>query len=299
MAGLGKTTVIHVAKYLDGNDRLCHHDCLFCMERMEPGNSNELLPTIQEIDNALLNYSNSRNGISKIYIAGGEPTLRKDFTEIVKTVKKYCDNIVLSTNCDYDDQDEMINTIHRLGIRQIATSIHSYLPSTHDKLTGIDGSFEKTMCAIRRFNEVGIAVTVNSVMNAFNVKEMKDIVKCFSLEKLKIKKLTLTHYIAHGYAYYHKELRFNVDEYSSDVGAAISCIPDVEYEVTFRDFPICIDFRLKGYTENVENIDIIDLNAITMDVRGEKAPAFRKEKCYRCNWFDECPHYLMSNYGEE
>ena len=57
MAEFGNTVVIHVAKYLDGNDRLCHHDCLFCMERMEPGNSNEFLPTIQEIDKALLNYS--------------------------------------------------------------------------------------------------------------------------------------------------------------------------------------------------------------------------------------------------
>lgn len=298
MTGLGKTTGIHVAKYLDGNDRLCHHDCLFCMERMEPGDSNELLPTIQEIDNALLNYSTSRNGISKIYIAGGEPTLRKDFTEIVKTVKKYCDNIVLSTSCDYDDPDEMINAIQMLGIRQIATSVHSNLPSTHDKLTGIEGSFEKTMYAIRRFNEVGIAVTVNAVVNALNVKEMKDIVKCFSLKKMKIEKLTLTHYMNHGNAYYHKELRFDVDECSLDVGAAISCIPDVEYEVTFRDFPICIDPRLEGCMENVENIDIIDLNVSTMGVVGEKAPAFTKEKCHCCNWFDECPHYLMANYGE-
>ena len=25
-----------VSKYLDGLDRKCNHDCLFCIERMEP-----------------------------------------------------------------------------------------------------------------------------------------------------------------------------------------------------------------------------------------------------------------------
>lgn len=299
MAELGNTVVIHVAKYLDGNDRLCHHDCLFCMERMEPGNSNEFLPTIQEIDKALLNYSDRRNIISKIYIAGGEPTLRKDFDEIVITVKKYCDNIVLSTSCDYDNQDEMVEVIRSLGIKQVATSLHSHLPSIHDKLTGTEGSFERTMSSIKKLIDVGISVTVNSVINAYNVTEMQDIVECFSLRQLKIEKLTLTHYMNHGNAYYHKDLKFDVDECSEEIGAAISSVSNVDYDVTFRDFPICADSRLEWHMENVEYIDIIDLNTEFLEVVGEQAPSFTKEKCCHCDWFDKCPHYLMANYGEE
>lgn len=299
MIELGKTVVVHVAKYLDGNDRLCHHDCLFCMERMEPGDSNELLPAIQDIDNALSTYTIGRNKINKIYIAGGEPTLRKDFEELVQTVRTYCSNMVLSTSCDFENPDEMIKVIGLLGIKNVATSIHSHLPSVHDRLTGMKGSYERTISSIRKLIDAGVSVTVNSVINAYNIYEMQDIVECFHLKKLRIDKLTLTHYMNHGNAFYHKELRFNVDECAESIGRAITSIANVDYAVTFRDFPICLDSRLECFLENVECIDIINLNSDTLDVVGEKAPAFTKEKCVHCDWFDKCPHYLMANYGEE
>lgn len=299
MIELGKTVVVHVAKYLDGNDRLCHHDCLFCMERMEPGGSNELLPAIQDIDNALSTYTIGRNKINKIYIAGGEPTLRKDFEELVQTVRTYCSNMVLSTSCDFENPDEMIKVIGLLGIKNVATSIHSHLPSVHDRLTGMKGSYERTISSIRKLIDAGVSVTVNSVINAYNIYEMQDIVECFHLKKLRIDKLTLTHYMNHGNAFYHKELRFNVDECAESIGRAITSIANVDYAVTFRDFPICLDSRLECFLENVECIDIINLNPDTLDVVGEKAPAFTKEKCVYCDWFDKCSHYLMANYGEE
>ena len=295
----GTTIVIHVAKYLDGNDRLCHHNCLFCMEQMEPGDSNKLLPTIEEIDYALLNYSANQKNISTVYIAGGEPTLRKDLGKIVRTVRKYCDNIILSTSCDYDDPDSIIDVIKSLGIKQVATSIHSHLSSIHDKLTGIGGSFERTVSSIRKLIDEGICVTVNAVINSYNIHGMKDIVEFFTLQKLKIEKLTLTHYINHGNAYYHKDLKFDIDQCYIDVSAAISCIKKVNYNVSFRDFPLCVDLRIKDYMEHVAYIDIIDLNINDLEVVSEKAPTFIKEKCHDCNWFNDCPHYLMANYGEE
>ena len=107
MKNQGSVAVIHVAKYLDSNDRLCGHNCLFCMEQMEPGCSNEQLPTLETIDAAITHYCKSHGKISKLYIAGGEPTLRGDFSELVALVRQHCQTIVLSTNCDYADENEM------------------------------------------------------------------------------------------------------------------------------------------------------------------------------------------------
>lgn len=298
MMDIGKIAVIHVAKYLDGNDRLCHHDCMFCMERMEPGDSDEKLPSIEEVDRSLFQYTSERN-LSKIYIAGGEPTLREDFGLIVQTVQKYCRNIILSTSCDFENNVDMLDSIKQLGIKHVATSVHSHLPSIHDRLTGVEGSFEKTISAIRDLIDMGISITVNAVINSYNVCEMRDIVEFFEKERLQIDKLTLTHYMNHGNAYYHQELKFNVDEYSEYVSDAITKAAEVDYMVTFRNFPICLDYRLAEVCEGVECIDIIDLNAEMLDVMDEKAPAFTKDKCHECEWFTKCPHYLMSNYGEE
>lgn len=298
MGSQDRVAVVHVGKYLDGNDRLCHHDCLFCMERMEPGNSNEQLPSVADIACAVQHYSEMKGAISQIYVAGGEPTLRKDFAEIIRIIQPYCHNIVLSTGCDYDNEDAMVYDIVELGIRNIATSIHSHSAATHDRLTGCPGSFDRTMSAIKKFIDAGVSVTVNSVINSFNVPEMNKIVRCFKEAKLKIEKLTLTHYMHHGNAYYHDELRFNADECSEILGSAVSAAEQVDYVVTFRDFPLCLDDRLALRQEVVENIDIINLKMAAMEIVGEKAPSFTKKKCCQCNWFDKCPHYLTANYGE-
>ena len=290
--------VIHVAKYLDGNDRLCNHNCLFCMERMNPDCSNEILPSTIEVENALKKYLSFNDGISCIYVAGGEPTLRLDFDEIIKIANKYCDSIILSTCCDFQNSEFMINKINELGIKRVATSIHSCSPRLHDWLTGSVDSFKRTILNIKKLLELGISVTINSVINRFNIGEIEEIVRSFDKLHIGISKLTLTHYIHHGNAYYHNELKFNIDQYRDNIDKAIKAVGEVNYPVTFRDFPFCIDNRLAFLKENVENVEIIGFDSSSTTI-SEKAPSYIKDKCFQCVWYNECPKYLKANYGEE
>ena len=162
-----ETAVLHVAKYMDGKDRLCKHDCLFCMERMEPQQSNEELPSVQNIEVALKRFFDNDVIFSRIYIAGGEPTLRDDLPELIELVRRYCSEIILSSACDYENPDKVIRKILALRIKRIATSIHGCIEKTHDYLTRSPGSFQRTLDNIRVFLNAGVSVTVNSVINAF------------------------------------------------------------------------------------------------------------------------------------
>lgn len=298
MKDCDSVAVIHVAKYLDGNDRLCCHNCLFCMEQMEPGCSSEQLPSMKNIDTAITRYREINGKISKLYIAGGEPTLRDDFSELIELVKPYCQNLVLSTNCDYFNEDKTIQKILDSGIRNVSTSVHGALSATHDYLTGKAGSFYNTMSAMKKLMVEGVAVTVNVVVNALNVREMPEIVSMFQKKNLGIKKLTFTHYIHHGNAYYHKDLWFNVDNCTSIIAESVKAAHYVNYEVTFRDFPLCLNSFLVAHQEVVKDINIIGLHPKSMDVRREKAPSFVRDKCWGCPLFDACPKYLAANYGE-
>lgn len=49
-----RNVVVYVAKYLNNVGRLCRHNCLFCMECMDPGISDGELPSIQMIKDAFL-----------------------------------------------------------------------------------------------------------------------------------------------------------------------------------------------------------------------------------------------------
>lgn len=299
MSNRENIAVIHVAKYLDGYDRLCNHNCIFCMERMEPGASSEKLPSLFEIESAILQYKKKHGEITKLYIAGGEPTLRRDFSDIMKLAYNYCDNLVLSTSCDYKDINNIVNLIGKLGIKNVATSIHGSTSQLHDKLTGIDGSLCNTLTTIRELLSRGINVTINSVICAFNIQDMPQIAQMFLKNGISISKLTFTHYIHHGNAYYNDELKFNVDKYKNVLSEVIDSCNCVPYEITFRDFPICIDERIFSHQEIIERINIISLKTDKMVAISEKAPVLVKEKCYKCRFFDSCPKYLMANYMED
>ena len=298
MSNRENVAVLHVAKYLDGYDRLCDHNCIFCMERMEPGDSDESLPTLSDIKSAIIQYIAGYGEITKLYIAGGEPTLRKDFSDIVRLVQGYCNNIVLSTCCDYKNRNQMIDLICELGIKNVATSIHGSTEEIHDKLTGIHGSFENTIEAIRQLLFKGVTVTVNSVVCAYNISDMPQIACMFHEKAVFIDKLTFTHYIHHGNAYYHDDLKFDVDEFKSVLSESLNYCDSFSYEITYRDFPLCLDNRIAGHQEVVEKINIICLNTDEEIAIGEKAPVLLKEKCRQCGMAVECPKYLMANYTE-
>lgn len=299
MSDRGNIAVLHVAKYLDGYDRLCDHNCVFCMERMEPGDSNETLPTLSDINLAVLQYIEKCGEITKLYIAGGEPTLREDFEDVIKLVRGFCDNIVLSTCCDYRDIPKMVEMICKLGIKRVATSIHGSTSEIHDGLTGIKGSFVNTLETIDRLSDNGVRITVNSVMCALNIADMPEITVLFKKKGIPIEKLTFTHYFHHGNAYYHDELKFNVDLYTNVLSESINTYSTLPYEMTYRDFPLCLDKRLAEHQEVVEDINIICLNTDESIAIGEKSPSLQKEKCQYCTLIDECPKYLMANYVED
>lgn len=299
MSGRENIAVIHVAKYIDGYDRLCNHNCVFCMERMEPGDSNEILPTLHDIKMAISRYTDQYGEITKLYIAGGEPTLREDFSDIVRLLQEYCNDIVLSTCCDYKDTSKIADMISELGIKHVATSIHGSTSEIHDWLTGIEGSFTNTLETIKLLSDKGVRVTVNSVMCAFNIEDMPNISSLFSEKGISIDRLTHTHYFHHGNAYYHNELKFNVDDYADVLSESLNKCGELAYEITYRDFPLCLDKRLAEHQEVVESINIICLNTDDMIAIGEKSPSLQKEKCHCCNYLDECPKYLMANYTED
>jgi MoaA/NifB/PqqE/SkfB family radical SAM enzyme len=291
------SVVLHVSKYLDGLDRKCNHDCLFCIERMEPNSSAEEISDLLFLERALDEAKNRFETIHTIYIAGGEPTMREDIADIVGMAANYKSNVCLSSNCDYPNQD-IINKLIKAGITQVATSIHGSSEKIHDYLTQKEGSFKNTLNTINDFIKKGISVHVNYVVCSANINEMKKTVEMFEHNPYKIKKLVFTHYVNHGNAYYYPKLHFNVDEYTDTFRELLDIVQTVPFEVKLRDFPLCIDDRMRKYQESVENIYILEKNNEDVSVLPEKAPSNTLKKCNQCEMFYECPKYLYANYFE-
>jgi len=117
----------------------------------------------------------SELGVSKIRLTGGEPTIRKDFFEIVKIIKKNSGikKTVITTN-GYK-LDKIANDIKKSGLDGINISIDSLDPKTFKKITGHD-RLEEILRGIKNLQKLNFR---NIKINAVLLKGINDSEKDF------------------------------------------------------------------------------------------------------------------------
>ena len=298
MGGNMRTAVVHVGKYLDGLDRICNHNCLFCMERMEPDGSNQILPSVDRIKASLERYRRERGSLNRLYIAGGEPTMRDDLGAIFYAAKRICNSVILSTNCDFESSQWLTQLLKASEVDEVTTSVHGSHSAIHDKITGTPDSFSRTMNSIVELCEAGIKVNVNCVICKENIDDMPRILA--TIQALPgIRRLVFTHFCFRGFAFYHRDLLFSALDCKEVISKTLDMANEAGFPVLFRDFPFCVDERLTDRQERVEDVDIIFLGEQSMEIsRSEGAPKLEREECRKCKHGSLCPKFLLSNYGE-
>lgn len=143
----------------------CNLNCKMCIRGKNYGN---------DMDFQTLKKSSLIDDISEdtLVITGGEPTLHKDFVQIVKYICKYAKNVAVTTNgiFDYyiDDLKEEKNLI-------VQVSLDGY-KDKHDAIRG-EGSYEKTINTLKKLDSNGIRYSIASVVNKKNKEFIKDLIK--------------------------------------------------------------------------------------------------------------------------
>ncbi len=115
---------------------VCNFKCGYCLPdgyKIDKSDNRTFINTeeIKRLARAL-----SELGVSKIRLTGGEPTIRKDFFEIIKIIKENSGikKTVITTN-GYK-LDKIANDIKNSGLDGINISIDSLDPKTFKKITG-------------------------------------------------------------------------------------------------------------------------------------------------------------------
>jgi len=92
-------------------------------------------------------------GMGRVNITGGEPTLRKDLAEIVEILAPKARRLEISTNGYFTDRLVEIAKVHpEITIR---ISVEG-LPETNDRVRGIKNGFDHALRSYLRLREVGV-----------------------------------------------------------------------------------------------------------------------------------------------
>ncbi|MWP49434.1 MULTISPECIES: GTP 3',8-cyclase MoaA [unclassified Gilliamella] len=146
----------------------CNFQCQYCLPNGYQPNKTHQFLTLNEIDNVVSTFA--KLGVHKIRLTGGEPSLRRDFVDILSLISAYSsiNEIAMTTN-----GSRLLKNIHhwhQAGLNAINISIDSFSPHLFKLITGQDKLKELLQC-VEKSLEVGIKkVKINTVL----MKNMND-----------------------------------------------------------------------------------------------------------------------------
>lgn len=96
-------------------------------------------------------------GVLSLLFSGGEVFARADFLQLVAAARRRGFMVLVKTSgtrCGPADREALAG----LGVRTVHVSMYSHRAAVHDRVTRLDGSFEKSLATILHLQELGVRV---------------------------------------------------------------------------------------------------------------------------------------------
>ncbi|MEM3445973.1 MAG: radical SAM protein [Candidatus Korarchaeum sp.] len=112
-------------------------------------------------------------GVPQVTFTGGEPTLREDLVELVEEAQRLGIVSGVVTNGTLLSE-ELSERLARAGLDYIQITLEASDPEVHERITGVRGSWERTVEGIRNILRTGVYVSVNSTLLRENSSRIAD-----------------------------------------------------------------------------------------------------------------------------
>lgn len=158
----------------------CTEHCIHCYADDETNTRQELkLEDYQKILDEL-----KEMGCISILLTGGEPTLHPDFLEIAKYAKEKGFLVDIFTNGLV--ADSLLKQMIELKPNSISFSFYGGTAAVHDNVTGIKGSFEKSLRTMMFCKCAGVDTYIKSVVMKQNISDFEELLKLGKLLQIDI-----------------------------------------------------------------------------------------------------------------
>jgi radical SAM protein with 4Fe4S-binding SPASM domain len=166
--------------------RRCDLACQHCGTRAGHARSDEL-DTEECLD---LVAQMAELGIKEVTLIGGEAYLRPDWLAIVAAVRRHGMDCTLTTGGRGMTRERAVGAAEA-GLTSVAVSIDG-MEAAHDRQRALDGSFRAALRALENLRAAGIAVSVNTQINAWSWRELPELLEVLIEQRAHAWQLQLT-----------------------------------------------------------------------------------------------------------
>lgn len=221
-----RNKVAQTPKYWVRLTRLCNNNCVFCLDK--EAQDGTYVP-LQDIENQL--KQGRKQGIKKLILSGGEPTLHSDYLEIVAFGRNIgYDGIQIVTNGRMFAYKGFLEQAVANGLTETTFSIHGHTKALYEKQTQIKDSYEQAMRGLlNALKNKKLIVNIDIVINRINYRYLEEIIRFFI--GLGVGEFDLLHVVPFGNAWKNKkDVFYNLDSASPYLEKAFSLqfeFPDI------------------------------------------------------------------------
>lgn len=170
---------------------LCHMKCLHCSSE----GARDKIESISYEEVQMIINSAQKLNVKNISISGGEPFLWPNFRELIDFLQTKNLNIKIYTSGSSDNYSSIIDKINPANISMIF-SLYSSNPNVHDNITGIRGSYNKSVSAIQATLYRSFNTEVHFVPLKTNYTELIGLAALAN--KIGIKKISVLRFVPQG-----------------------------------------------------------------------------------------------------
>jgi pyrroloquinoline quinone biosynthesis protein E len=181
-------------------------------------------------------------GVVQVHFSGGEPLVRRDLAELVRTARELDLYTHLSTGATVASE-AVLQRLKQAGLDALQISVQDARPETNDWLAGAV-SFEQKARAVEIARRLGFPVTLNVVLHRHNLDHVEEIIDLAC--RWRVNRLELAHTQYAGWAFRNRAAlmptREQVERTATAVEAARNRLAD-PLEIVhvlpdyFQDYP--------------------------------------------------------------
>jgi MoaA/NifB/PqqE/SkfB family radical SAM enzyme len=169
----------------------CNNNCIFCVTGDNYPREFIDFNTLKET------LTKDRELYSSLVLTGGEPTIRKDFFDILEIAYRLGYKILLQTNARMFSYKNFAELAKDFNLK-LMINVNGHNAAIHDATTCVKGSFEQTIEGIRNLQRCGFEILCKVMLTKINYSYLLDTVKYIT--GLGIKEIWLVFLTPYGFA---------------------------------------------------------------------------------------------------